>query len=264
MKNMRFTSTPFTREIKIEHRFKTEFLDNEINAIKAIIDKRMSAALIAPAGSGKSVVLRSLQALLPQARYRVHYFKLADLSARDMCRQMAVAIGLMPTGAYPSLMRSIEERLRCGYDDGGMRQVVIFDDAHEMRDMTLRILKLITNFDMDSRLVVSVILAGQIPLKECLSRPGIEDIRQRLAYCGELRLLSREETKAYILHRVKIAGLSKNPFETQAIEAIYEIASGNMRAIDTIALHAIEEADRNNRAVVEAADVIVARSKVWI
>jgi len=264
MKHMRFTSTPFTREIKIEHRYKTEFLDIEIAALKSTIDKRMSAALIAPAGCGKSVVLRSLQAQLPSARYRTQYFKLSDLSARDMCRQMAQAIGLPPTGSYPSLVRAIEDRLRSGYDEGGMRQVIVIDDAHEMRDLTLRILKLVTNFDMDSRLVVSVILAGQTPLKECLSRPGVEDIKQRLAYCGELRLLTRDETKAYITHRSKIAGISKTPFESPAIEAIYEITSGNMRAIDTIALHAIEEADKNGRAMVETADVIAARSKVWM
>ena len=264
MKHMRCSSTPFTREIKVEHRFKADFLDNEIAALKKTVEKRMSAALIAPAGCGKSVIVRSLLAALPAARYRTHYFKLADLSARDMCRQVARAVGLQATGSYPCLVQAIEERLQAGFDDSGMRQVFIIDDAHEMRELTLKILKLLTNFDMDSRLVVTVILAGQIPLKACLSRPGVEDIKQRLAYCGEIRLLTREETKAYIAHRCKIAGFTKNPFENSAIDAIYEITSGNMRAIDTIALHAIEEADDNARTMVETPDVIAGRSKVWL
>jgi type II secretory pathway predicted ATPase ExeA len=264
MKHMRCSSTPFTREIKVEHRFRVEFLDHEIDALMSTIEKRMSAAVIAPAGCGKSVVVRSLLAQLPAARYRTHYFKLADLSVRDMCRQMAQAIGVQVTGSYPCLVHAIEERLRSGFDDSGMRQVLIIDDAQEMRDTTLRILKLVTNFDMDARLVVSVILAGQIPLKTCLSRPGLEDVKQRLAYCGELRLLTREETRAYIAHRCKIVGFVHTPFENTAIDAIYEITAGNMRAIDAIALHALEEADRNGRTMVETPDVVVARSRVWM
>jgi type II secretory pathway predicted ATPase ExeA len=259
----RFKSVPFTREIHVEHRLKVLQIEEQVTALKAVVDQRQSAVLVAPAGCGKTVALRSLRAQLPEARYRTTYIKLADLSARDTCREVAMAIGVPASGQYPSLVRAVEERLRSGYLDQSVRQVVIFDDAHEMRNDALRLVRLLTNFEMDSRLVVSIILAGQMPLKKRLLHDELEDIRQRLGHCGELAPLTREETRAYIEQRSVIAGATNVPFEPLAIEAIHEITRGNMRAIDRLSVAALTQADRAQKAIVDVADVALARAHTW-
>lgn len=263
MDRFRFKVAPFTREIRIEHRLKVAHVEEQVEALKAAVDQRQSAVIVAPAGCGKTVAIRALRAQLSEARHKTAYIKLSDLSARDMCREVAVSLGLAPAGHYPGLVRAIEERLRSGFIDNGLRQVIIFDDAHEMRPEVLRLLRLLTNFEMDSRLVVSVILAGQVPLKKLLMQDELEDIRQRLSHCGELTMLTREESRAYIDHRSTIAGAPQVPFEPLAIEAIHEIARGNMRAIDKLALASLAEADRAQRPRVDAADVAAARSRTW-
>lgn len=263
MERFRFKSAPFTREIKVEHRLKVGNIEEQVAALKIAVDSRQSAALVAPAGCGKTVALRSLRSQLPEARYKTTYIKLADLSTRDTCREVALALGVPPTGQYPALVRAVEERLRSGYSESGLRQVIIFDDAHDMRPDSLRLVRLLTNFEMDSRLVVSIILAGQMPLKKHLLHDDLEDIRQRLAHCGEIAPLTREETRAYVEHRSVIAGAAHVPFEPLAIEAIYEVARGNMRAIDRITLAALSQADRAQKNIVDAADVALARARTW-
>jgi type II secretory pathway predicted ATPase ExeA len=264
MAKIQFTTVPFTRELKIEQRFHVDFLEAEASALRKVVEDRQSAVLVAPAGSGKTVVLRALKASLPEARHSVLYLKLADLSARDMCRQVALALGLEPAGNFPALARSLEARLRAGYEDHGMRQVVIFDDAHDMRLEALRLLRLLTNFEMDSRLVVSVILAGQLPLKKRLLNNDLEDVLQRLVHCGELRLLGRDESIAYIEHRVKIAGISISPFTKAAAEALFEVTRGNMRALDKMAAAAIALANSQRRDTVDPGDVAAVRSQQWM
>jgi len=138
------------------------------------------------------------------------------------------------------------------------------DDAHDLRPDVLRMLRLLTNFEMDSKLVVSIVLCGQPPLKELLLRPEMEDIRQRLMLCGELRLLSRDEAKAYVEHRSKIAGAARAPFDGQAVEALFEVTRGNMRAIDKLAWAALNVADQAGRDVVDSSDVAAARSSQWM
>jgi general secretion pathway protein A len=263
MDRFRFKSAPFTRELRPEHRFKVPHIEEQIADLKRAVDQRQSAVLVAPAGAGKTVALRALRAQLPEARYATTYIKLADLSARDMCREIAGALGVPPAGHYPSLVRALEEKLKAGYSEGGRRQVVIFDDAQDMRAHTLRLMRLITNFEMDSKLVVSIILAGQTPLKQTILQNDLEDIHQRLTHCGELMLLAREETAGYIEYRSKIAGAPSVPFDGQATEAIYEISRGNMRAIDRLANAALIIADRSGRDKVDAADVALARAKTW-
>lgn len=264
MDRFRFTTMPFTREIHIESRMKAPHIEEEVRALKNAIDNRQSAVLIAPAGAGKTVCIRALLSSLPEARYKTSYLKLTDLCARDMCRQIARHIGAPPASQYPALVHSIEETLRSGFVEQGRRQVIIFDEAHDMREDWLRMLRLITNYDMDSKLVVSIILVGQTPLKERLMSSQMEDIRQRLVHFGELRLLTREETRSYIEHRSRIAGTPKAPFESHAVEALFELSRGNMRAIDQLCSKALELSAKTDRDVVDEADIAAARNMLWM
>ncbi|MBF0584924.1 MAG: AAA family ATPase [Magnetococcales bacterium] len=65
-------------------------------------------------------------------------------------------------------------------DTDSLRPVIILDEAHDMKPEILGILRFLTNFDMDSRLLVSVILVGQTPLAQMLRQQKPEDVAQRL------------------------------------------------------------------------------------
>jgi type II secretory pathway predicted ATPase ExeA len=264
MEMFHFTSPPFTREIRVDHRFNLPSIESELAALRAAIEARQSAVLVAPAGCGKTMVLRALRESLPVARYGVYYFKLSDLSARDLCRQVAVALGVPPYGQYPSLVRALEEKFRACYEDQGIRPVLIFDDAQDMRQSSVRLLRLLTNFEMDSKLIVSIVLSGQLALKQHLLSSELEDVCQRLAHNAELRLLNREDAIAYIDHRTRIAGLAASPFSNGAKEAIFEITRGNMRAIDKLALASLKKTSQAGRNKVEASDVAITRGEQWM
>lgn len=264
MERFRFQGQPFTREIKTEHRLRVGAIEAQVSALKEAIDARQSAALVAPAGAGKTVALRTLKSLLPEARYRTTYIKLSNLSTRDMYRELALALAIAPAGVFPRLVRNIDEKFRSGYDGDGRRQVIIFDDAHEMRAEVLSMIRLLTNFEMDSRLVVSVVLCGQLPLKTMIMSDDLTDVRQRLMHCGELALLTREETRSYIEHRAKISGAAQVPFDAQAIDALYEITHGNMRALDKLAFASLKIADAAAKPQADAADVAIARAAQWM
>ncbi len=51
-----FHTTPFTREVAIRDRYKNPIFDEVIGALAHVADERMSAALIAPAGTGKTAI----------------------------------------------------------------------------------------------------------------------------------------------------------------------------------------------------------------
>jgi len=86
-----FHAVPFTREIATDHHLRLPFLDDALAGLLAAVEARMSAARIAPAGTGKTALLRRLRDALPDARYHVHYVKVTGLSKRDMCREIAGA-----------------------------------------------------------------------------------------------------------------------------------------------------------------------------
>ena len=258
-----FHCLPFTREIPVEDRFMHELYERPLKHLFGTLDKRMSAALIAPAGTGKTMLLRALMARLPHARYRVHYVKVTDLSKRDLCREIATAMGLQPAGSYPLLVRRLQERLVDDLDADGVRPAIFLDDSHGIRAEVLGILRILTNFEMDSRLVVSFVLAGQPPLTRLLRDERLVDVAHRLAHCATLRPLSRPETGAYIEHRCRVAGATATPFDGGAVEALYEIGRGNPRATDHLALQAVELAHEADGDTVDAEHITAARHLLW-
>lgn len=258
-----FHATPFTRELAVKDRFPLPETDEVIAAMLRTLDVRMSCALIAPAGTGKTSVLRAVLASLPEARYRTHYVKVTGLSKRDLCREIAQAIGLPPAGSYPSLVRKLQDRFRETSDTDGLRPVLIFDEAQDLRPDTLAMLKVLTNFDMDSRLVLSIILAGQGGLRNLLRRDDLEDVARRISHYATLRTLTRDEVDKYIEHRCTIAGASSVPFDSGAIDALFEIGRGNLRATDQLARKSLEFAHQRDRDACSATEVAHARKQLW-
>lgn len=254
---------PFTRELRVEDRFVFEPFDTALNHLLRVVRKRMSASLIAAAGTGKTVLLRALRTGLSETRYRVHYLKVTDLSKRDFCREIAAAVGIAPVGSYPALVRRLQDRFTQTFEGEALRPVLLIDESHDIRPEVLGILRILTNFEMDSRLVVSVILAGQPPLTKLLHNEKLEAVANRLAHCARLPLLSREELVGYVNHRFHIAGAQAVPFDSVAMEALYEAGRGNLRATDHLALKALEAAHDKDCERVDTNHVMEARSQLW-
>lgn len=260
--NARFNlrRTPFTREVTVAEMYAHPQRETLLESLLHVVDQRMSAALIAPAGLGKTSLLRALRERLPEARYDVRYVKVTGLSKRDMCREIAATLGLPPVGTYPGLVRAVQGAVERRTSDDGVRTVLILDEAHEMRPDVLGMLRLLTNFNMDSRLILSVLLVGQPSLGQLLRRQELEDLAQRLTWYGTIRPMSRDETHDYITHRCTLAGATPVPFDGRAMEALYEMSKGNPRAIDHLARRSLEMAHRADTNTVGAQHVIAARA----
>jgi len=256
-------ATPMTREITVRDRWKHEIYEETLADVQATVVQRMSAAIIGPSGVGKSGVLRSLTDALPEARYRVHYVKVTDLNKREFCREIAVALGCPPAGYYGALVHTIQQRCQTLLDQESLRPVILVDEAHDIRPDVLAMLRVLTNFEMDSRLAVSVVLAGQNKLRELLRRDDLEAVSRRIAHYASLRLLSREEVRQYVAHRLQIVGAKTELFDDAAHDALYEAAQGNLRATNRLALKSLETAAAEGCPVVGADHVASARQKVW-
>jgi hypothetical protein len=105
-----FHVAPFTREIATNHHLRLPFLDEALAGLFSAL-ARMSAARIAPAGTGKTALLRRLRSGLPEARGHAHDVAVTGLSRRDRCREIAVACGVAPADSYPMRLRRLRPRL---------------------------------------------------------------------------------------------------------------------------------------------------------
>jgi len=254
---------PFTREIAVSDRFRLAPFDELLDDLHRLISHRLGAAIIAPAGTGKTVLLRCLRDALPEARYRTHYLKVTDLGKRDFCREMATALGAKTAGTYGALVRHIQDRCNALCATESLHPVLLIDECHDARPEVLSILRLVANFEMDSRLGLSMVLCGQSPLRAMLRRDALEAVSRRLTRVATLRLLSRDETRDYLAHRLRLAGAQAELYNPHAIEALFEATQGNLRALDCLALRTLQLCASAGHQLADARLVSEARAQVW-
>lgn len=117
----------------------------------------------------------------------------------------------------------------------GKRTVLIVDEAQNMAPETLEELRMLSNVNADKDLVLQVVLVGQAQLRDLLRRPDLEQFAQRIAVDYHLEALNEEETRAYIQHRIKVAGGSNaGLFDDEACSAVYRHSQGVPRLVNLL------------------------------
>lgn len=124
----------------------------------------------------------------------------------------------------------------------GRRVVVVIDEAQNLSPEALEQVRLLTNLETSKDKLMQMVLLGQPELRQLLQRKNLRQLEQRITARYHLAPLDRDETRAYVLHRMKVAGAARNPFRRSALRALYERSGGVPRLINIIADRALAAA----------------------
>ena len=127
--------------------------------------------------------------------------------------------------------------------------LLIIDEAQNLPRQVLEQIRMLSNLETDTEKLLQIVLVGQLNLKDLLRSPELRQLDQRVSIRYELKPLSREETSAYIAHRLTIAGGSSLvSFAPRALDRIHQHSSGIPRLINVLcdrALHGGYSAQTN-------------------
>jgi general secretion pathway protein A len=121
----------------------------------------------------------------------------------------------------------------------GIKPVIIIDDAQNLSAQALEEIRQLSNLQSHDSMLVQIILVGQPELKTKLENPILASLIQRIGISYHIMPLTLEETEAYILHRLKVAGAYSEIFDSGALKMIFQFTQGNSRAINLICDHAL-------------------------
>jgi general secretion pathway protein A len=117
----------------------------------------------------------------------------------------------------------------------GIVVVLFIDEAQDMSDELLEQVRLLSNLETDEHKLLQIVLIGQPELRERLNRNEMRQLRQRVTVRYHLAPISRQETAAYIQHRLLIAGSNGRPsFSRPAFWSIYRYSRGVPRLINAV------------------------------
>jgi hypothetical protein len=106
-----FYADPFTHENTTDHHLCLPFLDEAFAGRLSAALAGIPATLSAPAGTGKTALLRRLRSGLHEARDHVPDVDVTGRSTRDRRRAIAVTCGAAPAGSSPMRVRRLRSRL---------------------------------------------------------------------------------------------------------------------------------------------------------
>lgn len=185
-------------------------------------------------GKGKTTAVRNWAASLNPSLYKVVYSSFSTLTTNDFYRNLVTEFGAQPAFRKPDNFRTIQDEITRLSVEKRKTPIIIIDKANYINNSILNDLKILFNFEMDSKDRAVILLTGLPTLCSTLKLGIHEPLRQRIVMNYEIGGLTKEEGREYILEKLKSAGCSQPVFEDSAIEAVLNAADGTPRVINKL------------------------------
>jgi len=117
--------------------------------------------------------------------------------------------------------------------------LLIIDEAQRLTHDMLEQVRLLSNIELDNRKLIIIFFVGQTEFNRTLLHDRAKAVRQRITVSHHLEPLNERETQQYILHRLKMAGASREIFSLEAMRRIHLFSRGYPRLINIICDHAL-------------------------
>jgi len=183
-------------------------------------------------GCGKSAALRILSASLATQRdVTVGVISRPQANIADFYREMGELFGveLRPHNRYAGA-RILRQRWQAHIRSTLTRPVLLVDEAQEMQLSVLAELRLLASADLDSQILLTIVLAGDGRLAERLRADEFLPLASRMRVRVVIERATPQELQDCLRHAMRQAG-SPTLMTPELIATICDHAQGNPRAL---------------------------------
>jgi general secretion pathway protein A len=187
-------------------------------------------------GTGKTTIVRSLLSQVPK-NAEIALILNPRMTAPEFLLTICEEIGIgVPDNSAESLKDLVDvlSHYLLRAHAGGRRVVLVVDEAQNLAPDVLEQVRLLTNLETNTQKLLQIILIGQPELRELLARNELRQLAQRITGRYHLHPLSRDETAAYVRHRLRVAGATTDIFSSSALSEVYRLSVGVPRVINVI------------------------------
>ena len=216
-------------------------------------------------GTGKTTVVRTLLSRVP------HHAEVAVILnprvsplefLQTICEELGIELSEEDRTSTKQMVDALNRRL-LGSHAEGRRIIVLVDEAQNLSAEVLEQVRLLTNLETPTQKLLQIILIGQPELRELLDRNELRQLAQRITARYHLQPLSREETRGYVRHRLKVAGATEDIFSLAALDEVHRLSGGIPRIINVTCDRALLGAYARETRAINAAFMRQAAGEVY-
>ena len=211
-------------------------------------------ALIGEVGTGKTTLIRALVDN-EMADLDIALCWNPQLQVKEFVATICDELGADYDPREDTTQKALVDRLNAhllATHAANRRTVLIIDEAQNLSREVLEQLRLLTNLETHKHKLLRIILVGQPELSELLERHDLRQLAQRITARFRLRPLDRQETRAYIQHRLDLAGGSQHLFTRPATALVRLYSGGIPRLINMVCERALMGGYANGKSRIGA------------
>ncbi len=234
---------PFTPNVPTEALHVTPRMESFCWRVQQLAGDGGFALVTGAPGCGKSATLRILAASLATQRdVSVGVISRPQANIADFYREMGELFGveLRPHNRFAGA-KILRQRWQAHIQSTLRRPVLVIDEAQEMQTAVLAELRLLASTDLDSNILLTVVLAGDGRLAERLRSDEFLPLASRVRVRLPIERASPQDLQACLGHALRQAG-APTLMTAEVIAAICDHAQGNPRALMIMAAELLEAA----------------------
>ena len=216
-------------------------------------------------GSGKTTLIESFLKEI-QSDVVIAQINQTQVSAIDFLQAVLVQFGFSPFKMKKAELIATLNNFLIEQYAAGRKVLLIVDEAQNLSMRVLEEIRLLSGVETTKEKVLRIILAGQPELNEKLDAPELIQLTQRIRLRFHLTTLSAPEMRAYIQHRLEVAGAGdRQIFAEDAFQEIFRYTGGVPRLVNTLCDTAMMAAFTASRDTVILADIQQALEELqWV
>jgi general secretion pathway protein A len=243
---------PFSPQVPAQALLSLPAIESFCWRIEQQIGEGGFALTVGDPGTGKSAALRILSERLSNLRdLSVGLLTRPQANLADFYRELGHLFGvpLSPHNRWNS-SKALREKWLSHIEASVYRPVLLIDEAQEMKSAVFSELRLLSSADLDSRSILTIILAGDQRLAGRLEEIDLLPIASRVRSRLRLEALPPKQLQESLNHLLKAAG---NPrlLSTPLLATLCEHAAGNLRLLMNMANDLLAAASHQEREVID-------------
>lgn len=215
--------------------------------------RKGGAVLSGDVGCGKTTLANVCIRELPEETFDIGFMINPRLDPTEFLQEVLYQFGISELPETKGkCLRLLNERM-LGNLQENRETILMVDEAHLLNEETLEEIRLLLNFQLNDRFLITVILFGQPELKHKIR--DLEQLDQRMPIRYHLDPFDLNDTVLYIRFRQKKAGREESAFSLEALERIYEHSRGVPRKINNLCDLSLLVGAGKNRRMIDAQTV---------